>query len=122
MVLEHLDGLLGKVIIMIIGGDEFVCHLGEFNLGLVHEQCLVVKYLVPWGNAASGHLPKCTTAGKNEFVALTVVLEGLAPGEVGVHVAEDHDVAVAQAGDKREMPVWSMYIVSFKSMIRMRMS
>ena len=53
-------------------------------------------------DAAMGHLRKCTTAGKNEF-ALTVILEGLAPGGVGVHVVEDHDVAVAKAGDKGEM-------------------
>ncbi len=39
VVLEHLDGLLGEVVTMAIGGDKFVCHLGEFNLGLVREQC-----------------------------------------------------------------------------------
>ncbi len=54
-----------------------------------------------WDDAALGHLCKCMTAGKNEF-ALAVILEGLAPGGVGVHVVEDHDVAVAEAGDKRE--------------------
>ncbi len=54
-----------------------------------------------WNDAALGHLCKCMTAGKNEF-ALAVILEGLAPGGVGVHVVEDHDVAVAEAGDKRE--------------------
>ncbi len=101
MVLEHLDGLLGKVAIMVIGRDKFVCHLGEFHLGLVHKRCLVVKYLVPWDNATLGHLRECAMAGKNEFT-LAVVLEGLAPGGVGVHVVEDHDVAVAKAGDKRE--------------------
>jgi hypothetical protein len=63
---------------------------------------LVVKYLVSWDDAASGHLRKCTTVGKNEF-ALAVILEGLALGGVGVHMVEDHDVAVAQAGDKGEM-------------------
>jgi hypothetical protein len=62
---------------------------------------LVVEYLVPWDDAALGHSRKCVTAGKNEF-ALAVVLEGLAPGGVGVHVVEDHDVVVAKAGDKRE--------------------
>ncbi len=101
MVLERLDGLLGKVATMVIGGDKFVCHLGEFDLGLVRERCLVVKYLVPWDDAASGHSRKCATAGKNEF-ALAVVLECLALGGVGVHVVEDHDVAVAKAGDERE--------------------
>ncbi len=102
VVLERLDGLLGKVAMMVIRGDEFICHLGEFNLGLVCKQCLVVEYLVPWDEAASGHSRECATAGENEF-ALTVVLEGLAPGGVGVHVVEDHDVAVAEAGDEREM-------------------
>jgi hypothetical protein len=102
VVLEHLDGLFGKVATMVIGGDKFVCHLGEFDLGLVHKRCLVVKYLVPWDDAMPGHLRKGVTAGKNEF-ALAVVLEGLAPGGVGVHVVEDHGVAVAEAGDKREM-------------------
>ncbi len=101
MVLERLDGLLGKVATMVIRGDKFVCHLGEFNLGLVHKRCLVVKYLVPWDDAASGHSRECTMAGKNEF-ALAVILEGLAPGGVGVHVVEDHDVAVAEAGDEKE--------------------
>jgi hypothetical protein len=47
-------------------------------------------------------LHKGATAGKNEF-ALAVVLEGLASRGVGVHMVEDHDVAVAKAGDKREM-------------------
>jgi hypothetical protein len=98
VVVECLDGLLGKVASMVIGGDKFICHLGEFNLGLVCKQCLVVEYMVPWDDAALGHLGECVTAGKNEF-ALAVVLEGLAPGEVGVHVVEDHDVAVAKAGD-----------------------
>ncbi len=87
---------------MVIGGDEFGCHLGEFDFGFVCKRCLVVEYLVSWDKAASGHLCKCTTAGKNEF-ALAVILEGLAPGGVGVHVVEDHDVAVAKAGDKGEM-------------------
>ncbi len=54
---------------------------------------------MPWDDAASGHLRKCATAGENEF-ALAVVLEGLAPGGVGVHVVEDQDVAVAKAGVK----------------------
>ncbi len=40
-------------------------------------------------------------AGENEF-ALAVFLECLAPGGIGVHVVEDHDVAVAEAGDKGE--------------------
>ncbi len=48
-----------------------------------------------------GHLRECATAGKSEF-ALAVVLEGLAPGGVGVHVVEDHDVVVAKARDERE--------------------
>ncbi len=101
VVLECLDGLLGKVAMMVIGGDKFICHLGEFNLGLVCGGCLVVKYLVPWDNATSDHLCECMMAGKNEF-ALAVVFEGLAPGGVGVHVVKDHDVAVAEAGDERE--------------------
>ncbi len=63
---------------------------------------MVVKYLVPWDNATLGHLCKCTMAGENEF-ALAVVLEGFTPGGVGVHVVEDHDIAVAKAGDEREM-------------------
>ncbi len=85
-----------------IGGDKFICHLlGEFNFGFVCKQCLVVEYLVPWDNATLGHSCECTTAGKNEF-ALTVNLECLAPGGVGVHMVEDHDVLVAKAGDKRE--------------------
>ncbi len=102
VVLERLDSLLGKVATIVLGGDEFVCHLGEFNLGLVCKQCLFVEYLVPWNDAALGHLRECMTTGKNEF-ALTDILEGLAPGGVGVHVVEDHDVVVAKAGDKREM-------------------
>ncbi len=102
VVLERLDGLLSKVAMMVIGGDKFVCHLGEFNFGLVCKQCWVVEYLVLWDDAALGHLRECMTAGKNEF-ALAVILEGLAPGAVGVHVVEDHDVAVAKAGDKGDM-------------------
>ncbi len=101
MVLERLDGFLGKVVAIVVGGDEFVFHLGEFNVGFLGKQCLVVKYFVPWDNAVSDHLRKCTTAGENEF-ALAVILECLTPGGVGVHVVEDHDVAVAKAGDKRE--------------------
>jgi hypothetical protein len=97
VVLEHLDGLLGKVVGMVVGGDKFVCHLGEFNFGFVHERCLVVEYLVLWDNAASGHSHKFALAGKNEF-ALTVILECFASGGVGVHVVEDHDVVVAKAG------------------------
>ena len=54
-----------------------------------------------WDDAVSGHSPECATAGENEF-ALTVILECLAPGGVGVYVVEDHDVAVAKAGDKGE--------------------
>jgi hypothetical protein len=57
---------------------------------------------VLWDDVPSGHSCKCAMVGKNEF-ALAVVLEGLAPGEVGVNVVEDYDVAVAKAGDKREM-------------------
>jgi hypothetical protein len=34
---------------------------------------------------------------------LAVILEGFAPGGVGVHVVEDHDVVVAKAGDEEEM-------------------
>jgi hypothetical protein len=60
-----------------------------------------VKYLVPWDDAALGHSREGTMVGKNEF-ALAVILEGFAPGGVGVHVVEDHDVAVAEAGDKQE--------------------
>ncbi len=71
-------------------------------LGLVCKRCLVVKYLVLWDNAALDHLHECATAGENEF-ALAVILEGLVPGGVGVHVVEDHDVAVAKAGDKGEV-------------------
>ncbi len=41
-------------------------------------------------------------AGENEF-ALAFILEGLTPRGVGVQVVEDHDVAVAEAGDKGEM-------------------
>ncbi len=86
---------------MVIGGEELICHLGEFNFGLVCKQCFVVKYLVLWDNAASGHLCESTTAGKNEFT-LAVILEGLAPGGGGVHVVEIHDIAVAKAGDEGE--------------------
>jgi hypothetical protein len=93
VILERLDGLLGKVAMMVIGGDKFICHLGEFNFSLVCKQCLVVKYLVSWDNAALGHSRKYVTAGENEC-ALAVILEGFAPGGVGVHVVEDHDVAV----------------------------
>jgi hypothetical protein len=103
VVLHRLDGLLGKVAAMVLGGDGFVCHLGEFNFGFVCKQCLVVKYLVPWDDAALGHLRTSATAGKNEF-AFTVILECLALGGDGVYVVEDHDVVVAKAGDKREMP------------------
>ncbi len=49
-----------------------------------------------------GHSRECATAGKNEF-ALAVILEGLAPRGVGVQVVEDHDVAVAKAGDEGKM-------------------
>ncbi len=119
VVFERLDSLLGKVAAMVIGGDEFVCHLGEFNFGFVCKQCLVVMYLVSWDDATSGHLCKCATAGENEF-AFAVILECLAPGGVGVHLVEDHDVAVAEAGDRGFWPIWSMYSVSFKSMIQMR--
>ncbi len=35
VILERLDGLLGKVATMVIGGSEFICHLGRFNFGLV---------------------------------------------------------------------------------------
>ncbi len=101
VVLERLDGLLGKVVAMVVKGDEFVCHLGEFNFDSVCKRCLVAKYLVSWDDAGSGHLRKCTTAGKNEF-AIAVILECLIPGGVGVHVVEDHDVVVANAGDKEE--------------------
>ncbi len=54
-----------------------------------------------WDDAALGHLRKCVMAGKNEF-ALAVILEGLAPGGVGVQVVVDDVVAVAEAGDKGE--------------------
>ncbi len=54
-----------------------------------------------WDDAAPGHLCKCAMAGENEF-ALTVILECLAPGGVGVHVVKNHDVVVAKAGDKGE--------------------
>ncbi len=101
MVLECLDGLLGKVRTMVVGGNKFVCHLGEFSFGFVCKQCLVVEYLVLWVDATSSHLRKCATAGKNEF-ALAVILECLTQGGDGVHMVEDHDVAVAKAGDTRE--------------------
>ncbi len=102
VVLERLDGLLGQIAPMVIGGERFMCHLGEFDFGLVCKRCLVVEYLVLWDDAVLGHSCKCTTVGENEF-ALAVILEGLAPGGVGVHVVEDHDVAVAKAGDKGKM-------------------
>ncbi len=102
VVLEPLNGLLGKVAMMVIGRDKFACHLGEFNLGLVHKKILVVEYLMQWNDATLGHLRKCAMAGKNEF-ALIIVLEGLASGGVGAHMVEDHDVAVAKAGDERGM-------------------
>ncbi len=101
MVLECLDGLLGKVAAMVVGEDEFVCHLGEVNFGFVRKQCLVVEYLVLWDDATLGHLRKCATAGENEL-ALVIILECLAPGGVGVHVVEDYDVAVAEAQDEGE--------------------
>ncbi len=115
VVLERLDGLLGMVAVMVVGGDGFVCHLGEFNFGFVCKRCLVVEYLVSWDDAALGHLRKCAMAGKNKFT-LSGILECLASGGVGVHVVEDHDVAVAKAGTKGKWPVWSVYNVSFKSM------
>jgi hypothetical protein len=87
---------------MVIKGYKFVCHLGEYDFVLVCKQCLVVECLVSWDDAASNHSHECATAGKNKF-ALTIFLEGLAPGGVGLHVVEDHDVAVAKAGDKGEM-------------------
>ncbi len=55
MVLECLDGLLGQIAPMVIGRDEFICHLGEFDFGFVCKRCLVVKYLVMWDDAALGH-------------------------------------------------------------------
>ncbi len=73
VVLERLDGLLGMVAEMVVGGGEFVCHLGEFNFDFVCKQCLVVEYLVSWDNAASSHSCKYMTAGKNEF-ALAFIL------------------------------------------------
>ncbi len=121
VVLELLNGLLGKVVAMVVGGDKFVCHLGEFNFSFVCKQCLVLEYLMPWDSATLGHLPKCATTSENEF-ALTVILECLAPGGVGVHVVEDHDVAVAEAGEKEKRLLWSVYNVSFKSMIQIRTS
>ncbi len=68
MVLERLDGLLGKVAAMVVRGDEFICHLGDFNFSFVCKQCLIVEYLVSWDNAVLGHLRECTTSGKNAFV------------------------------------------------------
>jgi hypothetical protein len=121
VILERVGGFLGKVAMMVIRGGKFIYHLGEYYFSLVCKQCLVVEYLVSWDNATSGHLRECTMAGKNEF-ALAVILEGLAPGGVGVHVVEDHDVVVAKDGDEGEMAIWSVYIVSFKLMTRMRMS
>jgi hypothetical protein len=35
VVLERLDGLLGQSAPMVIGGDDFVCHLGEFNFSFM---------------------------------------------------------------------------------------
>ncbi len=35
VVLECLDGLLGKVAAMVVWGGELLCHLGEFNFGFV---------------------------------------------------------------------------------------
>ncbi len=35
VVLERLDGLLGQIAPMVIGGDKFVCHLGEFDFDFV---------------------------------------------------------------------------------------
>ncbi len=57
---------------------------------------------MPCDNALSGQLRECVTAGKNEF-AFAVIVEGLNPGGIGVHMVEDHDVVVAKVGDKREM-------------------
>ncbi len=37
VVLERLDGLLGQIAPMVIGRDEFVCQLGEFDFGFVCE-------------------------------------------------------------------------------------
>ncbi len=65
VVLERLDGLLDKVAAMVVGGEKFVYHLGEFDFGFVCKQCLVFEYLVPWDDAASGHSRKCATSGKN---------------------------------------------------------
>jgi hypothetical protein len=96
---------------VVVRGDEFVHHLGEFNFGFVLEGCLVVEYLVLWDDAVPGHLHKYARAGENEF-ALAVILECLAPG-----VVEDHDVAIAKAGGKRELAIWSVYSVSLKLMI-----
>ncbi len=56
VVLERLDGFLGQIVLMVIGGDKFVCHLSEFDFGLVCKGCLVVEYLVSWDDAALGHL------------------------------------------------------------------
>jgi hypothetical protein len=38
--------------------------------------------------------------GRRNKFALAVLLECLTPGGVGVHVVEDHDAAVAKAGDR----------------------
>jgi hypothetical protein len=62
---------------------------------------LVVKDLVLWDDATLGHLRECVPVGEIKF-ALAVILECLALGGAGVHVLEDHDVAVAKAGDKGE--------------------
>jgi hypothetical protein len=56
VILDRLDGLLGKIVAMVVWGDKFVCHLGEFNFGFVCERCLVVEYLVSWDDATLGHL------------------------------------------------------------------
>ncbi len=59
VVLEHLDGLLGKVAAVVVGGDEFVCHLGEFNFGLYTHNAWLSSI---WCHETMPHQAICVSA------------------------------------------------------------
>ncbi len=78
MVLECLNGLFGHVAAVVVRGDKFECHVSVVNFSFVCRRRLVVKNLMSWCNAASGHLGECPLAGEDELT-LAVVLEGFTP-------------------------------------------
>ena len=97
MIFDGLDGLLGHVLVVIVGGNELIRHCSEFNLSL----SLIVKNLMPWCNAALGHSCEGTPTGKDKF-AFAVVSETFNPRGIRVNMVENHDIPVAKAGDDWE--------------------